>query len=188
MINKKFIIIISFFSVFINLPIKGSELAKSAVPLKDFLILKFDLFIKDNSKNLFRGGGMTGVAYQNLSYNVKIDKKDNIKISIDAIMSKKRYTSKKYFPKLQDCDQVRNKIFLNKYGYSLIRQSFNNLVNTENLSAEIYKKILNISSLDKDSKKKILSKTSIIISIIHPKSTKNFTCSGKLIDAQLQKE
>ena len=100
-------------------------------------------------------------------------------------MNKKRYSSKKYYPKLSDCNQIRNKIFINKYGYSPFKQSFNNLVNEEILINKINDNILNISILDDDLKSEILDKTKIKINVIHPKTERNISCSGKLIDTKL---
>ena len=39
----------------------------------------------------------------------KIDDLNNTKIIVNAVMDKKRYTTKKYHPKISDCNQIRNK-------------------------------------------------------------------------------
>ena len=181
-------IILIFFSFFL-LSINAAELdfKNRFLPLKDFLILKYDLFIQKNLTNVFRGGGITGVAYQDLNYNININKKNIISISLNATMDKKRYTSKKYYPKLKDCIQIRNKIFTNKYGYSLFSQRLNNLVNDELLFNTINEKILNISSLDDDLRKKIIDNTNININIFHPNKSKDLSCSGKITNTQLEK-
>jgi len=158
---------------------------KQFVSVKDFLVLKFDLFFKNNSSNLFKGGGLTGIAYQNLNYKIKINKENIITIELDAFMSKSRYTSKKYYPKLKDCNQVRNKIVVNKYGYSFLRQNLNNLVNNETLSNSINEQVLNISSLDSKLKTEVLENTEIKINVIHPKQKYSLSCGGKLIDTEL---
>ena len=95
--------------------------------------------------------------------------------------------SKKYIPKLRDCIQVRNKIFVNKYGYSPFRQKFNNLVNEEILTNNINDYILDISSLNDDLKNKLLNKAKIKINLIHPKKESNISCSGRLVDTKLTK-
>ena len=100
-------------------------------------------------------------------------------------MNKKRYSSKKYYPKLRDCNQVRNKIFVNKYGYNPFSQNFNNLVNEDILTNKINDQVLNISTLNDSFKDKILDKTKIKINIIHPKKDKSISCSGRLIDSEL---
>ena len=105
---------------------------------------------------------------------------------VNAVMDKNRYSSiKRYYPKLKDCNQVRNKLFTNKYGYSFFSQKFNNLVNDDILSGVINENILNISSLNDEFKEKIIKKTTIKINIIHPKTIKNISCSGNLVDTEL---
>ena len=100
-------------------------------------------------------------------------------------MDKERYRSKRYFPKLRDCNQVRNKIFMNKYGYSFLTQNYNNLVNEDSLANAINNKILNISVLSDEMKVNLLKKTKIKINIVHPRSEKNLSCSGDLLASEL---
>ena len=183
----KKLLLISFFTFLtFNSFAQTSSLDDKFVPLKDFLILKFDLFLKENIKNIFQGGGMTHIAYQKIKYDITINDKDEITILIDAIMNKKRYTTKRYYPKLKDCIQVRNKLITNKFGYSFLKQSFNNLVNTETLSSKISENILNISSLNQDLKRKIINETNININLLHPKSEKSISCGGKLTETSLR--
>ena len=170
---------------FINAHANANLLSSKFIPLKDFIILKFDLFIQSNINNLVSGGGIVAVSYQSIKYSLNIDKMDNIFITVSAVMNEKRYSSKKYYPKLKDCIQIRNKIFINKYGYSPFKQSFNNLVNEEILIKKINDSILNISLLDDDLKNKILDKTKIKIDVIHPKNERSISCSGKLTDTEL---
>ena len=174
--------------IFVNFELSANDLnlKKNFIPLKDFIILKYELFFKENVKNIFQGGGVFGVAYQNINYDIKINDNDEINIFINAIMDKKRYRSKRYYPKLRDCNQIRNKIFMNKYGYSFLTQNFNNLVNEESLANAIDKKILNISSLNNEMKQTLLAKTNIKINILHPRKEKNLSCSGKLLSSELR--
>ena len=48
-----------------------------------------------------RGGGITGIAYQNVYYEVKFNQKSMIEISMKGVMNKKRYTSKNTFLNFQ---------------------------------------------------------------------------------------
>tara|TARA_B100001564_G_scaffold356450_1_gene370650 strand:- start:1561 stop:2136 length:576 start_codon:yes stop_codon:yes gene_type:complete len=162
------------------------DLDNKFIPLKDFILLKFDLFLKNNIKNLMQGGGITGIAYQNVDYEVKFNQKNMVEISMRGVMNKKRYTSKKYIPKLSDCNQMRNKIFVNKYGYSFFNRSLNNMVNEEVLSNIVNKRILNISILDQNLKKDLLNSTKIKIEVVHPKTEYSLNCSGKLINTELK--
>ena len=181
-----FIAIFIFFFRTDYLKSQEIDLDNKYIPLKDFIILKYDLFLKENLISVFEGGGMFGVKYQEIKYNVKINKENKIELSIQGIMDKKRYTSKRYHPKLSDCNVIRNKLFVNKYGYSFLRQSLNNVVNEESLSKEINEKVLNISSLDNRIKADINENTIIKINIIHPKKEKNISCSGRLISQELK--
>ena len=180
-------IILIFFSFFL-LSINAAELdfKNRFLPLKDFLILKYDLFIQKNLNNVFRGGGVTGVAFQNIDYKVKINEKNQMSIYMDALMDRKRYSSKRYYPKLKDCIQVRNKLLTNKYGYSFFSQKFNNLVDEDLLSNSIRNEILNISSLNESLKDEIINNTEIKINIIHPNEAKNISCIGGITDLKLK--
>ena len=179
----------SFFLVFLLISnscfARSIGLEQKSISLRDFIILKAELFMNENIKNVFLGGGVFSVAYQNMRYKINIDENDKISIFVDAVMDKKRYRSKKYYPKLRDCSQVRNKIFMNKYGYSFLRQRFNNLVNEENLENALNQGIFNISSLDKDTKKRLIENMEININVIHPKSEKSLSCGGKITDSEL---
>ena len=186
--NRKIIyfFLIIFLSSFKNTLSNEIDLKGKFIPLKDFILLKYDLFINNNLSNLISGGGITHVAYQSIQYDVLLDKKNNIKININAIMNKKRYKSKKYYPKIRDCNEIRNKIFMNKSGYSFFKKTYNNLVNEDTLSLAVKNNILNISSLDSKLTEELLENTFINIEIIHPISDKNLSCSGKLISSKLK--
>ena len=180
---------IFFFIIILNFNFVKSEeinLEKKFIPLKDFIVLKYDLFLKHNISEIFRGGGFLNVAYQEVNYNVNINEKNTINISITGVMNKERYKVKKYYPKLSDCNQIRNKIFVKKYGYSFFKQTLNYAVNEENLSEVINNEILNISSLDKNLKQSILDNTIIKIKVIHPKKERNINCSGKITSVELK--
>ena len=186
-IKKLFCVV--FFVFFFKMDYSKSQeinLDNKYIPLKDFIILKYDLFLKDNLLSVFQGQGMFGIVYQEIKYDVKINQENIIELSIRGVMDKKRYTTKRYYPKLSDCNVIRNKVFVKKYGYSFFKQSLNYSVNEENLSNVINDKILNISSLDENLKKLIIENTVIKIEIIHPKNEKNISCSGKLISAELK--
>ncbi len=161
------------------------DLNKEFLPLKDFLVFKVDLFLKENIKNIFSGGGVFSVAYQKIDYQVKFSNKNDLSIDIVALMDKQRYTSKRYYPKLRDCNQVRNKILLNKYGYTFFTQKFNNIVNEESLINSLNEKVFNISSFNDELRQELIKKTKINVKIIHPRTEKNIACGGKMIDAEL---
>ena len=78
--------------IFINFKLSANELdlKKNFIPLKDFIILKYELFFKENAKNIFQGAGMFGVAYENIDYKIKINDNDETNIFINAIIDKER--------------------------------------------------------------------------------------------------
>ena len=49
-------------------------------------------------------------------------KKEKIFINLYAVMDKNRYSKKRYKQKMSDCNQIRNLIFYNKYGYKFFSQ------------------------------------------------------------------
>ena len=183
---KKIFLLIFFLLDISNLKAQSQKFDNKFVPLKDFLILKFDLYLKENSQNLFRGGGITHIAYEKLDYEISVNEKEHFFVSINAIMDKKRYSSKRYYPKLRDCVQARNKLIEDKFGYSFIKQRFNNLVNNETLFNSINQSILNISSLDDELKKEIIDNIEVEINILHPQIDRSVSCKGKLIDSLLK--
>lgn len=182
--SYKKIFLIIFFFLNTNSYASGINLNKDFIPLKDFIVLKFDLFFQKNIKNIYKSSGLM-VAYQNIDQDTKIDNKNNITVVINAYMSKKRYTSKKYYPKISDCNQIRNKLYVNKFGYSFFKQQLNKSVNPSNLFNSISEDILNISNLSGDQKKKILDQTKIKIKIFHPKPEKSLSCGGNILDSEL---
>ncbi len=185
---KNFFFVILFI-FFIKVDYSRSQiinLDNKYIPLKDFIVLKYDLFLKDNLSRVFEGGGMFGILYEEIKYDVKINQENIIQLSIKGIMDKKRYSNKRYYPKLSDCNVIRNKVFVKKYGYSFVKQSLNFSVSQDNLFNVVKNKILNISSLNEDVKKKIIENTSIKVDVIHPKKEKSISCSGKLISQELK--
>ena len=61
-----FIAIFIFFFRTDYLKSQEIDLDNKYIPLKDFIILKYDLFLKENLISVFEGGGMFGVKYQEI--------------------------------------------------------------------------------------------------------------------------
>ena len=85
-INYKSLALFFLVLVFTKVKADNLNLQGKFIPLKDFIILKYELFFKENAKNVFQGGGVFGVAYQDIIYDIKIKNDDSIDISINAIM------------------------------------------------------------------------------------------------------
>ena len=92
----------------------------------DFILLKIE-------NRLIQRHGLLGaqpmalrIQYQKVGSQVDFSKKESkIIISIMGVMDKKRYSQKKYTPKLSDCNILRNILLYGKYGYNLIFQKRN---------------------------------------------------------------
>ena len=123
----RLILILILFIFFLNKAHSKDNLENISISAKDFIILKYELFLNKNLKRLYGGGGLQNpiVAYEFIDYQVKFVDKKNFLININAYMNKFRYTKqKKYIPKISDCNIVRNKIVINKMGYNFL--SFKN--------------------------------------------------------------
>ena len=78
----KITLMLSFFLLSVNA--SEIDLKNKFLPLKDFIVLKYDLFLQKNLKNVYRGGGVSGVAYQSLNYRININSNENILISLNV--------------------------------------------------------------------------------------------------------
>ena len=65
---KNFFCIICFIFIFKMDYSRAQEinLDNKFIPLKDFIILKYDMFLKDNLFKVFEGGGVLGIVYQEI--------------------------------------------------------------------------------------------------------------------------
>ena len=78
----KYFLFLAVLISFINAHANTNPLSSRFIPLKDFIILKFDLFMQSNVKNLVSGGGIIAVSYQSINYNLNIDKTNKILITV----------------------------------------------------------------------------------------------------------
>ena len=101
-------------------------------------------------------------------------------------MDRIRYTSKKkYRPKISDCNAVRNKIFLNKVGYSFLTQKKNNFVSEGAITDIISSRILSLSGISAKDKERLINETQIEIEIIHPNKFESIKCRGRINQVEL---
>ena len=164
--------------------IEAKDLSEK-VSIIDFVMLKYDIYFTKNKINILKTGGMT-VKYNLISHKIKLNDKKEIDIKLRAVMEKKRYLSvKKYNPKITDCNIVRNKILLNKRGYTMFRLKKNFKVSEELLRNELLNHVMDITSLNEEEKNLLVDNTNIAIDLIHPISSNNISCSGKLVQLEL---
>jgi len=96
----------------------------------DFILLKIE-------QRLIQRHGLLGaqpmalrIQYQSIGSQVEfIEKESKIIISIIGVMSKKRYSQKKYKPRISDCNILRNILLYGKYGYNIF-QKRNRILNS----------------------------------------------------------
>ena len=164
------------------------NLLDKKVSVVDFILLKYEIFLTKNFNRLYKGGGtpQSIILYQYIHSNVKYTEEDGFFVNIYAYMDRKRYTKKqKYSPKISDCNAVRNKIFLNKTGYSLLTQKKNNFVSESALTDIISRRILSLSGFSAKDKERLINNTQIEIEIIHPNKFDSIKCRGKINQVEL---
>ena len=161
------------------------KLQNTKITSMDFLLTRFDNFFIRNQHKILRNNPLM-IYYESLNYSVTYKKGENIEIAIEAKMNQKRYKRKKYFPKLSDCNIVRNKIFYNKSGYTFYKRNRTYDLDEEVMREILKKSIYNLENFDDELTNFLIDKTKIKINIIHPNQNKNHSCSGNIADFELR--
>ena len=149
----------------------------------EFIILKIE-----NKLNMRRG--ILGpqfmafrVQYQNVGSEVDFSNEDSkIIISIVGVMDKRRYTQKKYTPRVSDCNVLRNLLLYGKYGYSLLFQKRNKYLTNEDMEEIFISNFLSNLSLSDKEKKYIVNNTVAKVEIIDPVRGKDVFCKGNVAE------
>ena len=156
--------------------------------LKSTPVTKFDFLLKDyrNAINLQISRYMNEVD----NFRVRLDKiKMNFAfdeetqlfiIDLYARVDQNRYSQKKIKIKKRDCNIIRNKIFVNKYGYGMLLSSKPTSYFTKNYITNNAIFLLKYTSLNNEEKKEIIKKSIINIELDHPSANQNITCKGTL--------
>ena len=156
------------------------------VSYMDFFLLKFESSLIRRSQILRRQLFATRVQYSNIGIQVDFDnKKEKISVNIYAIMDKNRYRKKNYAQKLSDCNQVRNLIFYQKHGYKFFTQKRDPAF-SEGVMEDIFKRVFfdNLSFNEKE-KFFLVKKMFVDVTIFHPITKRELSCSGKANDYEL---
>ena len=123
------------------------------------------------------------IQYQSVGSQVDFSEEDSkIIISIMGIMDKKRYSEKKYTPKLSDCNILRNILLYGKYGYNLIFQKRNTFLTNEDMEEIFLKRFLGNISLSDEEKRYVLSNTVVKSQIIDPVRGNDVFCYGNVAE------
>tara|TARA_B100001996_G_scaffold378539_1_gene362848 strand:+ start:233 stop:799 length:567 start_codon:yes stop_codon:yes gene_type:complete len=184
----RYIFIITCFFYLINSsPILADfkKLENVNITAMDFLLTKFDNFFIKSQYKILRSNPLT-VAYESINYNVIYEKDKNIQITLEAVMDKRRYERKKYFPKLVDCNIIRNKIFYNKLGYSGFLRKKNYSLSEVDMRETLKRIIYNLENFDEATKDFLIEKTIIKVEVIHPRKVRSISCSGNIADIELR--
>jgi len=149
----------------------------------DFILLKIE-------NRLIQRHGLLGaqpmalrIQYQKVGSQVDFSKKESkIIISIMGVMDKKRYSQKKYTPKLSDCNILRNILLYGKYGYNLIFQKRNKYLTNADMKNIFLSRFLGNLSLSDEEKGYIMNNTIVRSQIIDPVRGNDIFCVGKVAE------
>ena len=185
--KKNFLgIILSLFLIFIFTNFSyGSQTFKQLenrkVSYLDFFLLKLENTINKRVHILRSQLLATRVQYSNIGIQVDFNnKKEEIFINMYAIMDKKRYSKKKYIPKISDCNILRNILLYGKYGYNLIFLKRNTFLTNADMEEIFLTRFLHNLSLSKKEKNYILNNTLARVQVIDPVRGNDVFCTGKI--------
>ena len=96
-------------------------------------------------------------------------------------MDKKRYSQKKYTPKISDCNILRNILLYGKYGYNIFQKRNKFLTNTDMEQLFLSRFLGNLSISEKE-KNFIIDNTLARVQIIDPVRGNDIFCTGNIIE------
>ena len=149
----------------------------------DFILLKIE-------QRLIQRHGLLGaqfmalrVQYQSVGSQVDFSEKESkITISIIGVMDKKRYSQKKYIPKISDCNILRNILLYGKYGYTVFFQKRNTYLTNADMEEIFLSRFLNALSLSEKEKKFLVDNTLVRVQVIDPVRGNDIFCTGKIAE------
>ena len=149
----------------------------------DFILLKIE-------QRLIQRHGLMGaqpmafrIQYQSVGSQVEFSEKDSkIIVSVIGVMDKRRYSQKKYKPKISDCNILRNLLVYGKYGYNVIFQKRNTYLTNADMEEIFLSRFLNALSLSEKEKKFIVDNTLVRVQVIDPVRGNDIFCTGKIAE------
>ena len=147
----------------------------------DFILLKIE-------QRLIQRHGLLGaqplalrVQYQSVGSQVDFSEKESkIVISIIGVMDKRRYSEKKYIPKISDCNILRNILLYGKYGYNALFQKRNRFLTNADMREIFLSRFLHNLSLSEKEKNYIVDNTLARVQVIDPVRGNDIFCAGKI--------
>ena len=147
----------------------------------DFILLKIENRLVMRHSLLGSQPVALRVQYQNVGSQVDFsEEKNKIIISIIGVMDKRRYSNKKYKPKMSDCNILRNILLYGKYGYNFIFQKRNAFLTNAHMEEIFISTFLSNLSISKEEKDFIIQNTNVIATVIDPVRGNNITCAGNV--------
>ena len=149
----------------------------------DFILLKIE-------QRLIQRHGLLGaqpmafrIQYQSVGSQVEFSEKDSkIIVSVIGVMDKRRYSQKRYKPKISDCNILRNLLVYGKYGYNVIFQKRNTYLTNADMEEIFLSRFLNTLPLSEKKKKFIVDNTLVRIQVIDPVIGNDIFCTGKIAE------
>jgi len=149
----------------------------------DFILLKIEQRLIQRHSLLGAQPLAMRVQYQSVGSQVDFSEKDSkIIIGIIGLMDKRRYSEKKYTPKLSDCNILRNLLLYGKYGYNLIFQKRNTFLTNSHMEEIFISRFLNNLSLSDKEKNHILNNTLVKVQVIDTVRGNDIFCNGKIAE------
>ena len=148
----------------------------------DFVLLKIEQRLIQRHVLLGAQFMAIRVQYQSVGSQVDFSEKDSkITISIIGVMDKRRYSQKKYIPKISDCNVLRNILLYGKYGYNIFQKRNKYLTNAD--MEEIFlSRFLHNLSLSEKEKNYIVDNTLARVQVIDPVRGNDIFCVGKITE------
>jgi len=156
--------------------------------LKATPVTKFDFLLKDYRDAI----NLQISRYMNETDNFRV-RLDQIKmdftfdeemqlfiINLYARADQSRYSKKEIKIRNRDCNIIRNRIFVNKYGYGMLFSKKPTNYFTKNYITNNAIFLLKNTELNNEEKKEIIKKSIINIELDHPVANQNIKCKGAL--------
>tara|TARA_Y100001960_G_scaffold332290_1_gene432257 strand:- start:523 stop:1083 length:561 start_codon:yes stop_codon:yes gene_type:complete len=182
---RKIILIISIL-FFPQIHFANSEFVKlknENVSLLDHTLLKIESKLVQRHTLLGPQMLPVRVQFQYIGSQVDFNEEESkIIISIRGEMDKKRYSQKKYIPKISDCNILRNLLLYGKQGYNIFSKK-RNVYLTDSIMSEMFiSNFLNNLSITESLKDFILKNTYARVEIIDPVRGNDIFCKGRIAE------
>ena len=149
----------------------------------DFILLKIEQRLILRHSLLGAQVMAMRIQYQSVGSQVDFSEKESkITISIIGVMDKKRYSQKKYIPKISDCNILRNLLLYGKYGYNVIFQKRNRFLTNADMKEIFLSRFLHNLSLSEKEKNYITDNTFAKVQVIDPVKGNDVFCVGKITE------